>query len=209
MYSLFNRVRVGHSFGEEIIEELIEQDIIYIVDSREAPLKEYKKQLLKKELRHYLIEPKIYFKKPFIRFWFLLVEPYIYKYSMEKILSNIDEKKYILSSLIFEQLSIEILKEEFKAKDSIVEIASYWDVNSEFDIYAKTKSNKFILGECKYKNRPITKAELLKLKSKAKASSLDVDKFALFSKSGYSNELNKINSNNLTLYYLDDLKKLL
>jgi hypothetical protein len=212
LYSIFNKIGVGYSLGSDIVEELLNNDIIYIVNSRENPLKVYKKQLIKKELRNYTIEPKIYFKKPFFRFWFMFVEPYRdkqNKININKVLDNFNKNSYRLSSLAFEQLSIELLKDEFKNIDTLVEIASYWDRFSEFDIYSKTKSNKYILGECKYKNRPITKAELLKLKAKANNSNLKVDKFALFSKSGFSHELYKLDDKDLLLYELLDFKRLL
>ncbi len=212
LYSTLNKVGIGTSFGNEIVEELINSDIIYIVNSRENPLKSYAKQLIKKEYRSYTIEPKIYFKKPFYRFWFMFIEPYRDKQNgidINRVLDSFKLNSYKLSSLVFEQLSIELLKDEFKSSDTLVEVASYWDRFSEFDIYSKTKSNRYILGECKYKNRPITKAELLKLKIKANNSNLKVDRFALFSKSGFSSELYKISDNNLLLFELKDFKKLL
>ena len=209
LYSTLNKIGVGHTLGKDIIDELISNDIIYIVNSRESSLKKYSKQLIKKEFRNYSIEPKVYFKKPFFRFWFLLVEPYreLDKIDVNRVISNIEEYKYRLSSLVFEQLSIELLKIEFK--DKITDISSYWDRYNEFDIYAKTNKGRYILGECKYKNRPITKAELVKLKIKAKQSNLIVDKLALFSKSGYSQELYKLKDDNLLLYELNDFNRIL
>ena len=187
-------------------------DIIYIVNSRENPLKEYNKQLIKKEFRHYIIEPKIYFKKPFFRFWYMCVEPNRKldgTINLDKVIDSLDKNHYRLSSLVFEQLSIELLKDSFRG-DELIDIASYWDRYSEFDIYTKSKSGKYILGECKYKNRPINKAELIKLKMKAKHSNLKVDKFALFSKSGFSHELYRLNSKDeLLLFELNDFKSLL
>jgi AAA+ ATPase superfamily predicted ATPase len=183
-----------------------------MVDSRESPLKNYKKQLIKKEYKDYIIEPKIYFKRPFYRFWFMFIEPNrnsLKEVEINKVLFSLKEEQYRLSSLVFEQLSIELLKFIYKKDDLLTDISSYWDKNSEFDIYAKTKSAKYILGECKYKNRPVTKAELIKLKQKAIYSNLIVDKFVFFSKSGFSQELYKLDSKNLELYELNDFKKLL
>jgi len=90
-----------------------------------------------------------------------------------------------------------------------VEVGSYWDVNSEFDIYCKTKSGKMILGECKYKNRPITQSELIKLKSKALSSNLNIDKFILFSKAGFTQELYKNKDDNLLIFELDALENII
>jgi hypothetical protein len=211
LHSIFNKIGVGHSFGYTLVDELIENNIIYIVNSRESSLKEYRKQLIKKEFRSYDIEPKVYFKKPFLRFWFLLVEPYRKqdKIDITRVLSSTKESSYRLSSLVYEQLSIELLKHKFKAKDRVVEYASYWDRFNEFDIYAKTQKGNYILGECKYKNRPVTNAELLKLEAKARQSGLRVDYYALFSKNGFTLELNKNSSSNLLLYELKEFKELL
>jgi len=71
----------------------------------------------------------------------------------------------------------------------MVTLGSYWDKNSEFDILAKSADGTVIIGECKYKNRKVSGNELHKLKQKIKQSNLKVDRFALFSKSGFSNSL--------------------
>jgi hypothetical protein len=65
------------------------------------------------------------------------------------------------------------------------------------------------LGECKYKNRKVCKSELSKLKQKAKISGIEVNRFALFSKNGFSNELVNSNSKDLLLFELNDFRKLL
>jgi len=206
MYSLFKRLRISQELGIDLINELIDNDILYLVNSREAPLKEYSKQKLKKELKYYDIEPKLYFTKPFYRFWFYFVEPHREKKDfINSVISSYEKWGYKLSSLVYEQLSLEILNEYYKKSDKLIEVASFWDVNSEFDLYCKTSSGKYILGECKYKNRPITHSELLKLKHKAQNSNLKVDKFALFSKSGFSQEFYKKRDDNLLLFDLNSL----
>ncbi len=85
----------------------------------------------------------------------------------------------------------------------------YWDINSEFDILAKSRDNLVIIGECKYKNRKVCRSELLKLKRKVQISNIRVDKFALFSKSGFSRELLKSRDKDLILFELKDFKSLL
>jgi UDP-N-acetylglucosamine enolpyruvyl transferase len=88
-------------------------------------------------------------------------------------------------------------------------MGSYWDVNSEFDILAKTIEGKRVVGECKYKNRRVCKSELTKLKQKAEVSGLNADTYALFSKSGFSNELLNSGDRDLLLFELEDFRKLL
>jgi hypothetical protein len=64
------------------------------------------------------------------------------------------------------------------------------------------------LGECKYKERKVCKNELSKLKAKAEQSGINVDTYALFSKSGFSNELLQTQDEDLLLFSLDDLERL-
>lgn len=71
------------------------------------------------------------------------------------------------------------------------------------------KVKKIILGECKYKDRTVCKNELTKLKMKAAESGIKVDVYALFSKSGFSKELLGMKNENLLLFDLNDLKKIL
>ncbi len=208
--NIFRKARVGESFGMKILEELIELNIIKFEASREAPLKKYSNQKLEKSLRSYKIEPKVRFKIPFYRFWFGFVEPYSKNLSLkksEKFFNNFQQHFSRLNSLVFEQLSNELLNEYYS--NQLQSMGSYWDKNSEFDILAKTKDGEIILGECKYKNRRVCKSELSKLKQKAKISGIEVDKFVLFSKSGFSNELLAMRDKNLLLFKLNDFKSLI
>ncbi len=71
-----------------------------------------------------------------------------------------------------------------------------------------SQDKKVILGECKYKDRKVCKNELTKLKVKALESNINVDVYALFSKSGFSNELLQTQDEDLLLFDLNDLKAL-
>ena len=211
MFSLFNRLKIGRTTGLDIVEELVDKQIIRVSTSREKPLKIFKKQLLKKEFKEYIIEPKLYFSKPFFRFWYFCVEPTKSSnsnYNIEKAINIYKEYGYKLSSLVFEHLSIELLKKYYEDSDTLVEFGSYWDRFSEFDIYCKSKSGKYILGECKYKSRPITKSELIKLRQKAELSGLSVYKYALFSKSGFSQEFYKNLDKDTLIFTLEDFSRL-
>ena len=209
--SIFNKISVGENFGNELINELIESNIISIINSREAPIREYPKQLIKKELRGYTISPKLYFNKPFYRFWFAFVEPNRDRYgeiNIPKVIENYKRYGYRLSSLLFEQLSLELLIDEYDLINKKCNCGSYWDRYSEFDIYCQCKNGN-IIGECKYTNRPVTKSELTKLENKIMQSSLICSKIALFSKSSFSQELLKLKKENLLLYTIEDFAKLL
>ena len=189
---------------------MISADIIYEKESREAPLRDYPKQLIKKELRGYTIGAKLYFKKPFFRFWFAFVEPNRNRYGeidISEVLRSYKRYGYRLASLLFEQLSLELLLEDCNLKNSICNCGSYWDRYSEFDIYCQCNGGN-IVAECKYTNKPVIKAELTKLENKIVQSSLRYKKIALFSKSGFSQELMKLKKDNLLLYTLEDLVKI-
>ena len=208
--NIFKRARVGEKLGMRILEELVELKIIKFELSREAPLRKYSKQKLEKSLRSYKIESKVRFKIQFYRFWFGFVEPYSKSLSIKKseqFFKNFEQHFSRLNSLVFEQLSNELLNQHYN--NQLQSMGSYWDKNSEFDILAKTKDGKVILGECKYKNRKVCKNELSKLKQKAIISGIRVDKFVLFSKNGFSNKLLNNNNKDLLLFELNNFRELL
>jgi hypothetical protein len=208
--NVFRKARVGDSLGMSIVNELIELGIVELEESREAPLKKYPNQKLEKSLRSYKIEAKIRFKLPFYRFWFGFVEPFSRELSEKKsqrFFINFQQHFSRLNSLVFEQLSNELLNQYYS--DKLKCAGSYWDVNSEFDILARTIEGETIVGECKYKNRRVCKSELTKLKLKAEISNLKADTYALFSKSGFSNELLNSRDKNLLLFELEDFRRLL
>jgi hypothetical protein len=102
-------------------------------------------------------------------------------------------------------LSNDLILKEF----DITESGSYWDRYIELDIMAKTSNGKTIAGEAKWKNQKISKNTLNKLQKKCELAGLKVDYFALFSKSGFSNELLKKHDKNVLLYDIDSFKGLL
>jgi len=208
--NVFRKSKVGESLGLRLVEELLELGIIELEESREAPLKTHPNQKLEKSLRSYKIESKIRFKEPFYRFWFGFVEPYskdLESNKSQRFFENFEKHFSRLNSLVFEQLSNELLNIYYQNR--LIKNGSYWDKNSEFDILAKTKNGETIVAECKYKNRRVCKSEFSKLKQKAVTSNLEADTFALFSKNGFSNELMSLDDKNLLLFELSDFRKLL
>ncbi|MBN2824415.1 MAG: hypothetical protein JXQ76_03745 [Campylobacterales bacterium] len=208
IYNIFKRARVNEAIGKEIIAQLLELDIITIIESREAPLKTYPKQKIKKALKGYKIQPKIRFREPFYNFWFGFVEPFrseITNGNYERFFEYFAKHSIRATSLVYEQLSNALIAQEFDTRSS----GNYWDKESEFDILALSDDKKLILGECKYKNKKICKSELSKLEYKAALSKLTPDIWVLFSKNGFSNELLKSKNDNLRLYDLNDFKQFL
>ena len=208
--NIFRKARVGENLGLRLLKELEELEIIEFEKSREAPLKKHPNQKLEKSLRSYRIEAKVRFKQPFHRFWFGFVEPYhkeLVRGDAKRFFENFEQHFSRLNSFVFEQLSQELLNTHYK--NGLIVNGNYWDVHSEFDIWAEDKSGKTILGECKYTSRHVCKSELSKLRQKALTSELKVDMFALFSKNGFSNELKNSKDKDLLLFELEDFRALL
>jgi len=211
-YSVLKKARVSEGLGEEIIQELISLNILYIEQTRERPLKIHPKHKLKKELRSYRVQDKLRFVQPFMRFWFGFVTYYREELSRgvsAAFLENFEKHYERLRTLVYEQLCDDLLVKYYGSRSPLLSSGSYWDQYSEFDILAVTRDKKIILGECKYKERKICKNELNKLKDKALQSGIKVDIYALFSKSGFSNELLSMKDKDLLLFDLNDLKLLL
>ncbi|WP_373031324.1 DUF234 domain-containing protein [Sulfurovum sp.] len=211
LYSVLRKAKVSETLGEQIVQELVSLDVLKIEFSRESPLRTHPKHKLKKEQRSYRVQDKLRFVQPFMRFWFGFVTYYRKDLALGKgdaFLDNFEKHYDRLRSLVYEQLSDALLVQHYAGKNGIEYSGSFWNIHSEFDILAVTKDKKVILGECKYKDRKVCKNELTKLKAKALESGIDVDVYALFSKSGFSNELLQIQDKDLLLFDLNDFKAL-
>lgn len=209
LYSALRKAKVSETLGEQVLEELIALGVLQVETSRENPLRSHPKHKLKKEQRSYRVQDKLRFVQPFMRFWFGFVMVYAKELAVGKgdaFLANFKTHYERLRSLVYEQLCDALLVQHFSDTSPIINSGSYWNVHSEFDILAINTQRKIILGECKYKDRKVCKNELSKLKAKAVQSGISVDVYALFSKSGFSNELLQTQTDELLLFDLNDLK---
>ncbi|MCH9812641.1 MAG: DUF234 domain-containing protein [Epsilonproteobacteria bacterium] len=209
IYSIYKN-DISQFHGSSLYQILFQKKIITKELSREKPLRTHPSHPIKKAFRRYQIEDKIIFTKSFYRFWFTFITPNRELLEareidtlLEKISTELD--KYI--SRTFEILSNELLLYKFGV-DTIIESGSYWDKHIELDILAKTIDGKVIAGECKWKNQKISKNTLNKLQKKCQLAELNVDYYALFSKSGFSNELLKMKAQNILLYDIASFKGL-
>ncbi len=195
--------------GKELYKILYEQNIITKEYSREE-FPKLPKRFLKKELRRYQVEDKILFKDNFTRFWFTFIIPYqkeILKGEFDNVKANLAQNLDKFISFTFENLSNDLIGKAFE-KENIIESGSYWDKNIELDLLTKTAKGTVIAGECKWKNQRISKNILNKLQKKCELANLKVDYFALFSKSGFSNELLKQKERNILLFDLTSFETL-
>jgi hypothetical protein len=211
LYSVLRKAKLSETLGEQIVQELVDLNVLKVEASRESPLRNHPKHKLKKEERSYRIQDKLRFVQPFMRFWFGFVTYYkkdLLQGKGDAFLENFEKHYDRLRSLVYEQLCDALLVQYYAEHNKIIDSGSFWNIHSEFDILALTQDKKVILGECKYKDRKVCKNELTKLKAKALESAINVDVYALFSKSGFSNELLQIEDEDLLLFDLNDLKSL-
>ncbi|MDX1809036.1 MAG: DUF234 domain-containing protein [Sulfurospirillaceae bacterium] len=204
-YTVYNKEKLSQTKGRVLYKYLFENKIIKKEKSRETPIKTSTKQLIKKDLRRYKIQDKLQFSDNFTRFWFTFIAPNIHK---NEISYEIDIAPFLdkFISLEFENLSNELLRHVYK-NEQIISTGGYWDKNLEIDLLIKTNSLN-IAGEAKWKNTKICKNVLNSLINKCQKADLGIDKFALFSKSGYSKELESKKYVNIELYTLDDFERL-
>jgi len=189
-HSAFRKVGITRERGEEAVDFLIDKKILTLQNSIEPPFD-----------KEEIVSDKLYFNRPFMRFWFTFISPY-YKgikegdyREFETIWSNNKER---FSNPIYQQLLIELLKLQ-SGEDKIERIGSYWDKRVEIDILAKYQSGRRMAGACHFAKSKANKKELSKLQQKADEAKLEIDEFVIFSKSKFSSELKKEKSNGVRL----------
>ncbi len=201
-HSAFKKANVTHEVGMQAVKELCDMGIIKLEESR----KEFTNWA-----EDYKISDKLLFNTPFMRFWFAFVSPLfkgIKEGDYKEVQERFQNRRADFVNLIFEQLSLELLKLEFK-DDPIVDAGSYWDKDVEIDIYAKTVSGKIIVGSCRYSNSKVKKSELSKLQEKCQSAKIEPDFYMIASKKGFSGELKALKSDNLKLFTLKNFKSFL
>lgn len=212
LHSAFKRARMSETKGGIAINALQDLNILRMEYSRETPpCKAYPKQKLKKEIRDHRISHKLQFRVPFLRFWFYFVAPFesaIAQGDYTALLQKLDEHHNSFSAYTFEKLSNLFLETQL-TKDPIIESGSYWDRQVEIDLYAQRSSGAIIVGECKWRNHKMNKKELHKLRDKCEKINLEPQYIALFSKRGFSNELEQTKDTALLRYSAEDFKTLL
>jgi len=200
-HTAFKRANIGKDVGEKALDELCEIGIIKLEKS---------KRIFTSWAENESVSNKLYFTSPFLRFWFAFVSP-LFKGARDgdykEILDRYANRENEFVQLTFTQLAHQFLKLT-SIDDPIVDIGSYWDNDSDIDIFAKTKSGKIIAGTTKYTNAKIKKSELTKLKEQCTKSNIEVDKFVIFSKKGFSSELKALKGDKLGLYTVKNFKKL-
>lgn len=124
----------------------------------------------------------------------------------------INPKLNIFASKAFEDICIQYLRKQNKKAAlpfRFSKIGRYWYKQNEIDIVAESPEGELIIGECKWKNSVMTAKDLekLKLKDSIIAQKSPKKYYYLFSKSGFSNDLEQIATvdKSLKLITLDDI----
>jgi len=207
-YTVYKKENISQIRGRAVYKSLFENKIIKKEKSREKPLREFKGQLIKKSLRNYTIQDKIHFEDNFTRFWFYFIVPALKKsLHVDDIVEDIVQNIESFISLCFEELSNELLIQKYTPQN-IVNHGSYWDNKIEIDLLIEKTDGTIIAGESKWKNHKICKNILNKLQAKCQRANLEANYFALFSKSGFSKELQASHNPQVLLYELKDFEEL-
>jgi len=202
--AVFKKARVGREKGEEAMDYLEMKSLLRFDTSVEKPLKSSDG-----------LSDRVYFELPFMRFWFAVVSPY-YKSISEGDFSEFEEKWQLIrgnfSIMLSNLLVLELVKQRFVDKfadDPIVSIGSYYDKQVQIEILAKRRSGKMLAGECKYSLKPAKINMPEALKEKCQKVELDVADHVLFSKNGFTSEVEALKDAAFTLLTQKDLASLL
>ena len=210
--NVLRRASLSRTQGHGTYHALRQAGMLHKERSRETPIPLKPGMKRKKEERGYTIQSKIKFTHPFYRFWYTFVEPRakeIEAGEFDGFFKDLEESFDRYVSFTFEDLSNALIKHTFDRKDPVSEKGTYWDRHNEFDLLAKTENDRMIIGECKWKGHKVCKSLVSKLKSKCERSGLKPDYYALFSRSGFSNELKSSNDPTILCFDLDDFEKLI
>jgi hypothetical protein len=203
-HDAFKKAKVGRDRGEEAMDYLEKKSLLKFDLSIEKPLKESDGK-----------SDRVVFKLPYMRFWFALISPH-YKSISAGDFSEFEQEWHKVrdnfSIFLSNQLVLELVKQTFSdkfAEDPIVSIGSYYDKHVKIEILAKRKSGKMLAGECKYSKDAAKIIMLNSLKEKCQKVELNVDDYVLFSKNGFTSELEEIKDDSITLLSHGHLSSLL
>lgn len=197
-FSILNAISIGHTKMSSIssylqinaggisayISKLIELDIL----EKEIPITENidnsKKVLYK-------------IKYNYLKFWFAYIYPYQSYFEIENLTyvkNKINNEFELYVSKTYEDLARESIWENVPFP--LLKVGRWWDKNTEVDIVALGENNKIVFGECKYSKKQVDLSILKQLQEKAKNIKWNNNNreeyFILFSKSGFSKELEEL-----------------
>lgn len=201
---VFKKAKVGRDRGEEAIDYLVSKSLIKFDLSVEKPLNEGGGK-----------SDRILFDLPFMRFWFAMISPN-YQNILQKNYDEFTQKWSKLrdnfSILLNNLLLLELVKEMCNAKDNkdpIVKIGSYYDKKIEIDILGIRKSGKMIASACKYSKEPAKSNMMETLIAKCEKAELEISDYVLFSKNGFTPEVEALKEKEVILLSASALPSML
>jgi len=199
-HDVFKKAKIGKERGEEAVDYLEMKHLLsFDLSVNEA---ENEKDAL---------SDRILFPLPFMRFWFAFVSQN-YKHIAEGNFTEFGEKwkqsKPHFSVLISNLLIRELIKQRY-TEDPIVSVGSYYDKHTQIEILAVRKSGALLAGACKYSEKPAKPHMLYSLKDACQKAKLDIDGYILFSRHGFTAEVQEMESSDTVLLSNHDLASLL
>lgn len=220
-FSILEALSLGkHKLSEIINETGFDKGIVsrYIdilnslqITKKETPVTEHMPQKSRKGI--YQIDDN------FFNFWFRFVfrnKSLLEENRINDVMSQIKEAVPAMLSKNYEKVSSEILLNAVLNKDVPLEFEKYgrwWDKNEEIDLIAlNSKTNEILFGEVKWSNKPVGIDIYRELKEKSQVVDWGggnrKEYFALFSKSGFTPEMEHIAKNeNIFLFHKDTFAK--
>lgn len=194
-----NRTSLSKSMASQYLKNLIDLHVV----TKEYPVTQ------RKESRNarYALSDNYY------DFWFEFIYPnrsLIEEDRQEILMKNIKERLQIHSSSVFEQVCREMI---WNVSPDISRVGRWWQKSEEIDIIGlNEKENTILFGECKWSKNKVDIKLLDDLKQKSECIKWKIgkrtEKFILFSKSGFTEELESMaqEKTDLELYDIDRLE---
>ncbi len=152
---------------------------------------------------------RYYLEDNFFRFWFGQIFPNksLLEIDTDLLLDKICSYLDIYVSYIFEDVCREFLNHRYKG----YEIGKWWYGEDEIDIVAlDDREKKILLGECKWSKNPVGVGTLESLKVKSSKVRWNdesrTEEYLLFSRSGFTSELEELQDDELMLYSLERME---
>ncbi|KYJ87023.1 DUF234 domain-containing protein [Sulfurovum riftiae] len=203
-HDAFKKAKIGRDRGEEAIDYLEQKSLLRFDLSVEEAAKESER-----------LSDRLLFRLPFMRFWFAAISPYYqsisagdYREFKEKWQELKGNFSIVLSNLLIRELVVQRMAAE-QTDDPVTTIGSYYDKKTRIELLAVRKSGKMLAGECKYSRKPAEVHMLSALKEKCQKADLDIAEYVLFSKHGFSAELEQMKGADVTLLSHTHLSSLL
>ena len=200
--NITSRLGLNSSSITQFLKKLIDLDLIEKI----VPITEKIPNKSRKSL--------YFIKDNYLNFWFKYIFPYqsyLEVESKEFVLDKLKSSFNLYVSFVFEEISKEVIMEYFSKNNNLFivqKIGKYWNKNTEIDLVALGKRD-ILYGECKWTKKHIGLSVLNDLKLKSKSiitdKSIKNEYFALFSKSGFSDDLIKLSKKDksILLFNLD------